>query len=67
MALSWLRQKVIDSFCQGLIDSSMEALFCIAFYYFVGRCVVEEANIKDASNSTVYLSSTRQGGGANLH
>ena len=54
---------MIDSFCQGLINSSMEALFCIAFYYFVGRCVVEEANIKDASNSTVYLSSTRQGGG----
>ena len=49
MAHSWLKQGVIDWFCQGLIDSLMETDF-VHCLYFVGRCVVEEVNIKDVPN-----------------
>ena len=49
MAFSWLKQGVIDWFFHRLIDSLMETLlYCL---YFVGRCVVKNAKIKDTPKS----------------
>ena len=54
MALSWFKLRVMDWFCQGLINSLMHG----DTIYFVGRCVVEA----DAPSPTVHLSSTILGG-----
>ena len=60
MALSWLKLRVMDWFCQGFINSLMHG----DTIYFVRRCVVEEA---DAPSPTVHLSSTILGGGGGGH
>ena len=53
------RLRVMDWFCQGLINLLMHG----DTIYFVGRCVVEEA---DAPSPTVHLSSTILGGRGTL-
>ena len=54
MALSWLKQGVMNWFCEGLINSLMETLSALPIL-----CVVEET---DAPSPTVHLSSTILGG-----